>query len=178
LEIKRWGVPLAIMSNGSFFLELFQLLRSTKCELIDPLICFHGILRCVGEQAFKRLKTQSTSLVSFSSADTYPPDGVNEKCWRTTGGFTWMAKPNVEMQLADFPPFRFGAEFVFKDKCWTPCLDLKSREVFYGGSMWKIIASNINQDKSQDDWLFGVHCRCFSFMYFSVVLHCHVLRKD
>ncbi|CAM6036580.1 unnamed protein product [Sphagnum compactum] len=110
-------------------------------------------------QAFKRLKTQSTSLVSFSSADTYPPDGVNEKCWRTTGGFTWMAKPNVEMQLADFPPFRFGAEFVFKDKCWTPCLDLKSREVFYGGSMWKIIASNINQDKSQDDWLFGVHCR-------------------
>ncbi len=165
------------MLNSSFFLELFQLL-STKCELIDPLICFHGILRCVGEQAFKRLKTQSTSLVSFSSADTYPPDGVNEKCWRTTGGFTWMAKPNVEMQLADFPPFRFGAEFVFKDKCWTPCLDLKSREVFYGGSMWKIIASNINQDKSQDDWLFGVHCRCFSFMYFSVVLHCHVLRED
>lgn len=76
---------------------------------------------------------------------------------RTTGGFTWASKPDVGMQLSDFPPFRFGAEFMLKDKRWTTCADLKSREVFYGGSMWKIIGSYLNQEK--EDWVFGVQCR-------------------
>ncbi|BBN05220.1 hypothetical protein MPTK1_3g11330 [Marchantia polymorpha subsp. ruderalis] len=113
-------------------------------------------------QACKRLKTHSTTIVCFACSDSVgQPDslgaGGDGKRRRTTGGFTWAIKPDVGMQLADFPPFRFGAEFTLKDKRWTPSADLKSREVFYGGSMWKIVGSNLNQDK--EEWQFGVHCR-------------------
>ncbi|CAM6127543.1 unnamed protein product [Calypogeia fissa] len=115
----------------------------------------------VSGQGSKRLKTQSTSLVCFSYSDSV---GLGDtlgcgdgKRRRTTGGFSWAVKPDVGMQLSDFPPFRFGVEFVLKDKRWTTCVDLKSREVFYGGSMWKIVGSNLNQEK--EDWVFGVQCR-------------------
>ncbi|KAL3692483.1 hypothetical protein R1sor_006134 [Riccia sorocarpa] len=113
-------------------------------------------------QASKRLKTQSTTIVCFACADS---TGQTENLGasfdgrrrRTTGGFTWAVKPETGMQLSDFPPFRFGAEFTLKDKRWSPTAELKYREVFYGGSMWKIVGSNLNQEK--EEWLFGVHCR-------------------
>eukprot|EP00250_Pteridium_aquilinum_P017299 c23557_g1_i1 orf=169-2049(+) len=83
-------------------------------------------------------KAPNSSLVCFSSLDFDSLDDLDPKRRKTTGGFTWFAKPDVGMRLANFPPFRFGAEFVMKDKTWTPCLDSKSREVFYGGSTWNI----------------------------------------
>ncbi|KAJ7518203.1 hypothetical protein O6H91_21G058900 [Diphasiastrum complanatum] len=110
----------------------------------------------------KKSKLPSTALVFFNS-----PEGRSlcDRRRKSTGGFSWVAKPDKNLLLADFPPFRFGAEFVLKDKRWTyvsdgKCAIHKVREVFYGGTFWKIFASNttdLNQKK--EGWIFGVHCR-------------------
>ncbi|MCO5580297.1 hypothetical protein L7F22_034163 [Adiantum nelumboides] len=91
----------------------------------------------------------NTSLVSFSSFDVKCIDSPDPARRKTTGGFTWSAKPGVSMQLVNFPPFRFGAEFVMKDKFWLH----KSQEVFYGGSMWNIQVLN---GAGCDDF---IHCQ-------------------
>ncbi|KAJ7515905.1 hypothetical protein O6H91_22G034000 [Diphasiastrum complanatum] len=112
----------------------------------------------------KRSKLQSTALVCFNSPDGRNND-ISDKRRKTSGGFSWIAKPDTNLLLADFPPFRFGAEFILKDKRWTyvsdsKCAIHKAREVFYGGSLWKIFASNTtNLNQEKEGWLFGVHCR-------------------
>lgn len=83
-------------------------------------------------------KVPNSSLVSFCPLDEDNSDGLDLKRRKTTGGFIWSAKPDSGMRLVNFPPFRFGAEFVMKDKSWTSCLDSQSRKVFYGGSTWSI----------------------------------------
>lgn len=102
-------------------------------------------------------KLQNSFLVCFSSLDFDSLDDLDPKWRKTTGGFTWSAKTDTGMRLANFPPFRFGAEFVMKDKTWIPCLDSKSREVFYGGSTWSIAVV------SAEDRHEGLRCHLWVF---------------
>lgn len=90
-------------------------------------------------------KLQNSFLVCFNCLESSSSDELDPKWRRTTGGFTWTAKPDIGMKLANFPPFRFGAEFVMKDE-WVFSLDIKYREVFYGGSKWMIVVVHNGDD--------------------------------
>ncbi|KAH7426260.1 hypothetical protein KP509_11G092600 [Ceratopteris richardii] len=90
-----------------------------------------------GECPYKEKKLPNSFLVSFMS-DNKGVENLDPGMRRTTGGFTWSAKPGYGMHLENFPPFRFGIEFDFNDKIWRNHLDWKSQGVPYGGALWRI----------------------------------------
>lgn len=107
----------------------------------------------VNTESPKRSRVESCSLVCFSCLELTSPEAADSKRQKTTSGFTWAAKPELGMRLQDFPPFRFGVEFFWKDRKWN--LDPKYKSLFYGGSLWTIGVTTLDCDNS---WQFGVHC--------------------
>eukprot|EP01018_Ginkgo_biloba_P001565 Gb_27934 [translate_table: standard] len=107
----------------------------------------------VNTESPKRSRVESRALVCFSCLELNSTDTMDSKRRRTTSGFTWAAKPDTGMRLKDFPPFRFGVEFFWKEKKWN--LDPKFKSLFYGGSLWSITATTTD---CESGWHFGVHC--------------------
>ncbi|GLJ29715.1 hypothetical protein SUGI_0586130 [Cryptomeria japonica] len=101
----------------------------------------------------KRSRVESCSLVCFSCLELDSPESVESKRRKTTSGFTWAAKPDIGMRLKDFPPFRFGVEYIWKDKKWN--LDPKHKSLFYAGSLWTIAVTY----ELDNGWHFGVYCQ-------------------
>lgn len=106
----------------------------------------------VNTESPKRSRVESRSLVCFSCMELNSPDTFDSKRRKTTSGLSWAAKPDTGMRLKDFPPFRFGVEFFWKDKKWN--LDPKYKSLFYGGSLWSI---SVTTD-CENGWDFGVNC--------------------